>query len=81
MKEISVYSTLHTSISQLTVPFVDFFLYLMKMNCFCDTVDRRKAFCLISSHGYRHISSTSLISDTLRAGSEPAQNLSSGFVE
>ena len=41
------------------------------LNCFCGMVDQRKAFSLISSR----------ISDTPRAGFEPAQNLSSGSVE
>ena len=51
------------------------------MNCFCGMVDRRKAFSLISSRDHCQRSSPSRISDTPRAGFEPAQNLSSGFVE
>ena len=53
----------------------------MMMNCFCGIVDRRKAFSLISSRSYYQRSSPSRISDTPRAGFEPAHNLSSGFVE
>ena len=44
-------------------------------------VDRRKAFSLISSRDHYQRFSPSRISDMLRAGSEPAQNLSSGFIE
>ena len=53
----------------------------MTMNCFCGMVDRRKAFSLISSGDHCQRSSTSRISDTPRAGFEPAQNLSSDLVE
>ena len=53
----------------------------MMMNCFCSMVHRRKAFSLICSRDYCQISSSSRISDTPRAGFEPAQNLSSGFIE
>ena len=53
----------------------------MMMNCFCGMVDRRKAFSLISSRDHCQRSSPSRISDTPRAGFEPAQNLSSGLVE
>ena len=55
--------------------------FLMMMNCFCGMVDRRKAFSLISSRDHCQRSSPSRISDTPRAGFEPAQNLSSGLVE
>ena len=48
---------------------------------FCGMVDRRKAFSLISSRGHCQRSSLSRISDTPRAGFEPAQNLSSGLVK
>ena len=51
------------------------------MNCFCCMVDRRKAFSLISIQDHCQRSSASRISDTPRAGFEPAQNLSSGLVE
>ena len=51
------------------------------MNCFCGMVDGRKTFSLISSQDHCQRSSPSRISDTPRAGFEPAQNLSSGFVE
>ena len=54
---------------------------MMMMNCFCEMVDRRKAFSLISSWDHCQRSSLSLISDTPRAGFELAQNLSIGFVE
>ena len=48
---------------------------------FCGMVDRRKAFSLIFSRDHCQRSSPSRISDTPRAGFEPAQNLSSGFDE
>ena len=48
--------------------------------CFCGMVDRQKAFSLISSRDHCQRSSPSRISNMLRAF-EPAQNLSSGFVE
>ena len=51
------------------------------MNYFCGMVDRRKAFSLISSRDHCQRSSPSRISNTPRAGFEPAQNLSSGLVE
>ena len=55
---------------------------LQKMvSCFCGIVDRRKVFRLISSRDNCQRSSPSRISDTPWAGFEPAQNLSSGFVE
>ena len=48
---------------------------------FCGMVDWQKAFSLISSWGHCQRSSPSRISNTPRAGFEPAQNLSSGFSE
>ena len=45
------------------------------MNRYCGMVDRRKAFSLISSRDHCQRSSPSRISDTPRAGFEPAQNL------
>ena len=48
---------------------------------FCGIVDRRKVFSLVSSRDHCQRSSPSRISDTPRAGFEPAQNLSSGLVE
>ena len=53
----------------------------MMVNCFCGMVDRRKAFSPISSRDHCQRSSPSRISDTPRAGFEPAQNLSSDFVD
>ena len=44
-------------------------------------VDRRKTFSLISSQDHCQRSPSLRISDTLRAGFKPAQNLSSGLVE
>ena len=55
--------------------------WIVLMNCFYDMVDRRKAFGLISCRDHCQRSSPSRISDTPRAGFEPAQNLSSRFVE
>ena len=54
---------------------------MVMMNCFCGIIDRRKAFSLISSQDHCQRSSRSRISDTPRAGFEPVQNLSSGFVK
>ena len=48
---------------------------------FCGMVDRQRAFSLISSRDHCQRSSPSRISDTPRAGFEPAQNLSTGLVE
>ena len=53
----------------------------MMMNYFCGMVERRKPFSLISSRVYCQRSSPSRISDMPRAGSEPAQSMSSGFAE
>ena len=46
---------------------------------FCGMVDRRKVFSLISSRDHCQRSSPSRISDTPRAGFEPAKSLSSGL--
>ena len=54
---------------------------MMMINCFRGMVDRQKAFSLISSRDHCQRSSPSRISDTPRAGFEPAQSLSSGLVE
>ena len=51
------------------------------MNCFCSMVDRRKTFSLISSRDHCQRSSPSWVSDTPRAGFEPAQSLSSDLLE
>ena len=56
-------------------------MMIMMMNCFCGMVDREKRFSLISSRDHCQKSPPSRISDTLRAGFEPAQNLSLAFVE
>ena len=48
---------------------------MMMMNCLSGMVDRRKAFSLISSREHCQRSSPSRISDTPRAGFEPAHNL------
>ena len=52
-----------------------------ELKCFCGMVDRWKAYNLISSRDHCQRSSPSRTSDTERARFEPAQNLSSGFVE
>ena len=57
------------------------FRMMMMINCCCGMVDQRKAFNLISSRDQCQRSSPSRISNTLRAGFEPVQNLISGFVE
>ena len=54
---------------------------MMMMNCFCGMVDQPKAFSFIFSRDHYQRSSKSWISDTSRAVFEPAQNLTSGFVE
>ena len=54
---------------------------MMMMNCVYGMIDQRKALSRISSQGHCQGSSISRISDTLRAGFEPAQNLSSDSVE
>ena len=54
---------------------------MVMLNWFCGMVDRWKVFSLISSRDHCQRSSPSRISDTPRAGFEPAQNLNSGFVE
>ena len=52
-----------------------------ELNCFCGMVNRRKVFNLTSSRDHCQRSSPTRISDTPRAGFEPAENLSSGLVE
>ena len=54
---------------------------MMMMNCFCGMVDRRNALSLISNRDHCQRFSPSQISNTLRVGFEPAQNLRSGFIE
>ena len=56
-------------------------IMMTMMNCFCGMVEQGKAFSLISSRNHCQRSSPLRISDTPRAGFEPAQNLSSGLVE
>ena len=53
----------------------------MMINCFCGMVDQQNGFSLIFSRHHCQWSLPLRISDTPRAGFEPAQNLSSGFVE
>ena len=65
--------------------FMEYFhkLYLLLKHdddeLFCGMVDRRKVFSLISSRDHCQRSSPSRISDTTRAGFEPAKSLSSGL--
>ena len=56
-------------------------MIMMMMNCYCGMVDWRKAFSLISSRDHCQRCSLSRIFNTLRAGIEPTQSLSSGIVE
>ena len=75
------YTVFYENLQRISSVSTSFQELMMMMNCFCGIVDRRKAFGLISSRDHRQRSSPSRISDTPRAGFEPAQNLSSGFVE
>ena len=56
-------------------------MVMMIMNCFFRMIDRRQVFSLISSRDHCQRFSPSQISDTPRAGFEPAQIHSSGFVK
>ena len=56
-------------------------MMIMIKNCFCGMVDLQKVFDFISSQDHYQTSYPSRISDTPRTGFEPAQNLSSAFVE
>ena len=56
-------------------------IIMLMMKCFCDMVDQRKVFSLISSRDHCQRSSPLRISDTPQARFEPVQNLSSGLVE
>ena len=56
-------------------------MMMMMMTCFCGMVDQRKAFRLVSSRDHCQRPSPSRISDTPRAGFEPAENLSSNLVK
>ena len=53
---------------------------MMMMNCFCGMTDQQKVFSLISICENCQRSYKSGISDTLRAGFEPVENLSSGLL-
>ena len=55
-------------------------MMVMMMNCFCSMVDQQKTFSLLSSRDHCQRSSSSQISNTPRAGFDPAQNLSSDLV-
>ena len=55
---------------------------MMKMtNCFCGIADQRNTFSLIICRNHCQRSPPSQISDTVRAGFEPAQNMISSLVE
>ena len=56
-------------------------MMMMMMNCFCGMVEQWKTFSLIFSRDHCQRFSPLRISDTACARFEPAQNLSSGFVE
>ena len=56
-------------------------MMMVMRNCFCGMIDRRKAFSLISSRAHCQRPSPSRISDTPRVEFDPAQKLSSSFVE
>ena len=56
-------------------------MMMMMINYFCGTVDRRKTFRVISSRGHFQRSSPLSISNTLQAGFQPVQNLSSDLLE
>ena len=56
-------------------------MMMMMINCYCGMIDRQKAFSLMSSRDLCQKSSQSRISYAPRAGSEPVQNLRSGFAE
>ena len=56
-------------------------MMMMMINCFRGMVDRWKAFNFISSRDHYQISSLTRISNSPRAGFEPAKNLTSDFVE
>ena len=56
-------------------------MMMMMMICFCDMVEQRKAFSLISGGGNCQRSSPSRSSNTPRTGFEPVQSMSSGLVE
>ena len=79
-KEFTIQKYLAFGIKGRTQKFYIEIISLM-MNFFWGIVDRQKTFSLISSRHHCHRSSLSSISNTPRAGFEPAQNLSSGFVE
>ena len=56
-------------------------IMMTMINCFCGMVARQKMLNLISCRDHCQRSSLSQISDTARAGFEPAANLSSALVE
>ena len=76
------WQTLSTTVSNLSkdVP-VTLMMMMMMMNFFCLMVDRQKTFTPIFSPDHCQRSSPSQFSNTLRAGFEPPQNLSSDLVE
>ena len=55
-------------------------MMMMMMNCFCEMVNRPKAFSLVSNRGHCQRFLPLQISNTPRAGFEPAQNLSPDFL-
>ena len=61
--------------------FISWNLMMVMMNCFIRMVDQLKTLRLKSSRDHCQRTSLSQISDTLQAGFEPMQSLSSDFVE
>ena len=55
--------------------------FVFELNCFCGMVDQQKTFSLISNRYHYQRISPSGRSAVPRAGFEPAQNLSLGFVQ
>ena len=79
---ISIYQYLKAFFRYLMMMMMMMMMIMMIMtNRFCGVVDRRKTFSLLSSRNYCQRSSPLWISDTSRAGFEPAQNLSLGLLE
>ena len=56
-------------------------MMMMIMNYFCGMIDQQKILNVNSSQDHCQKFSLSQISDTLQAGFEPVESLSSGFVE
>ena len=79
--KLSMHVKFDWQMAQMMMIIMMIMMITMMMNCFCGMADQRKAFSLLFSQDHCQRSSTLWISHMPRVGFEPAENLSSRFVE